>query len=168
VASPSWRSQLFDVDLQERPALLRITEAEMESTAGPIAVIERLAEAINRHDLEAIMACFADDVDAAQPIHPERNFVGADQMRANWAITLENLIDLRAEVMRCSADGDTVWLEWCWRARRPDGSPFVRAGVAIHGIKDDRISWVRLYMELIVGDATNGAGPGGVTRYRLG
>jgi ketosteroid isomerase-like protein len=129
----------------------------MSSTTGPAAVIRRLTAAIDRHDLDGIMDCFARDVQAESPPHPERDFHGAAQMRANWAITLESLVGLRAEVDRCCVDGDTVWVEWCWRAKRPDGSTFDRAGVAIHGVKDDRIVWVRLYMELLPGASANDA-----------
>ena len=78
-------------------------------------------------------------------------------MRANWAISLESLVGLRAEIERSCADDDTVWVEWCWRARRPDGSTFDRAGVAIHGVKDDRIVWVRLYMDLLPGASATDA-----------
>jgi ketosteroid isomerase-like protein len=124
----------------------------MTTIAGPAAVIERLADAINRHDLDGIMACFSDDVLAEHPARPDRDFRGLEQMRIGWAIQLDNLVGLRAELIRSCVSEDTVWVEWCWRATRVDGSQFDRAGVVIHGVRDGVIVWTRLHMELIEGE----------------
>ena len=68
-------------------------------------------------------------------------------MRANWAQILGGVPDIRAELVRCSADGTTVWSEWDWKGTRRDGVPFEQRGVTIQGVEDGRIVWVRLYME---------------------
>jgi hypothetical protein len=44
---------------------------------GPAVVVERLLAAINAHDLEAMVACFADDYLNQWPAHPQRGFQGA-------------------------------------------------------------------------------------------
>src|SRR5215218_10143507 len=41
---------------------------------GPAAVVERLLEAVNAHDLEAMVALFADDYQNETPAHPQRGF----------------------------------------------------------------------------------------------
>src|SRR4051794_36709520 len=130
----------------------------MSLAAGPAAVIARLSEAINAHDIDAIVDCFADDVLAEHPANPERNFRGRHQLRANWAITFETVIGLDAEFIRWSVDAETVWVEWCWRGTLPDGSEFARAGVAVHGVEEGRIAWIRVYMEPIRGQSSNGNG----------
>ena len=43
-----------------------------------------LCAAINDHDLDAFVACFADDYRSEQPAHPSRSFRGADKVRENW------------------------------------------------------------------------------------
>lgn len=110
-------------------------------------VIERIQAAINRHDLEALVDCFEEDVESEQPVHPARSFTGRAQVRKNWAQILGGVPDLRAELVRTAADGDTAWAEWDWSGTRVDGAPHHLRGVTVLGIRGDRASWVRFYME---------------------
>jgi ketosteroid isomerase-like protein len=119
----------------------------MPNEAGPVAVVERLRDAINAHDLEALVDCFADDYDSEQPAHPERAFRGNEQVRTNWAQMLGGVPDLRAEILSSAVDGDAVWAEWSWRGTRADGVPLDMRGVTVTGVVDSRVSWARLYME---------------------
>jgi ketosteroid isomerase-like protein len=106
------------------------------------AVLERLREAMNRHDPEAMLECFDPDYSSEQPAHPNRGFGGKDQVHKNWSNMFESFPDFRAEVLRHTSEGDTSWSEWHWSA-----TGMQMAGVIVMGIKDDRISWARLYME---------------------
>ena len=110
-------------------------------------VIERLAAAMNAHDIEAHVACFAEDYQSEQPAHPDRGFGGREQVRANWSAIFDGVRDFRAELVRTAADGDTVWSEWRWHGTRAGGAPLDMAGVIICGVRDDRIAWARLYIE---------------------
>ena len=112
-----------------------------------IAVVERLRDAINRHDLDALVDCFSDDYASEQPAHPGRAFSGNQQVRANWGQMFGGVPDLRAELLRAAVDGDTVWAEWLWRGTRADGVPLNMIGVTILGVADGRLAWARLYME---------------------
>ena len=112
-----------------------------------MAVIERLHDAINRHDLEAFLACFAPDYRSEQPAHPGRAFAGSEQVRKNWAAFFEGVPDLHAELLGAAAQGDTVWAEWRWRGTRRDGTPLDMRGVTLFGVRDGRLVWGRLYME---------------------
>jgi ketosteroid isomerase-like protein len=129
----------------------------MTSDAGPVAVVERFMAALNRHDLDAMVECCDPDLRAEQPAHPARNFRGRTQFRANWELIFAMVPDLQADMTRCSADGDIVWVEWCWEGRTADGARFERAGVAIHGVRDGRIAWVRVYMQPILSEAADHA-----------
>jgi ketosteroid isomerase-like protein len=111
------------------------------------ATLERLSDAINRHDLEAFVACFAPDYRSEQPAHPNRAFSGSEQVRKNWAGFFEGVPDLRAELLRSTDDGETVWAEWHWRGTRRDETPLDVRGVTLFGVRDERIVWGRLYME---------------------
>jgi ketosteroid isomerase-like protein len=116
-------------------------------TPSPLSVLDRLRDAINAHDLEALAACFAPDYDSEFPAHPGRVFRGQGQMRANWAQIFGGVPDIAATLVRGTAEGETVWAEWDWRGTRADGGAFAMRGVTIQGVRDGRIAWVRLYME---------------------
>ena len=117
--------------------------------SGPLAVIERLAAAQNAHDIDAMVACFAEDYESEQPVHPDRAFRGSAQVRANWSEIFAGVPDLRAELLGSTVDGDTVWTEWRYTGTQSDGSRFEIAGVIIAGLRDDRIARARLYVEPI-------------------
>ena len=110
-------------------------------------VVQRLQQAINDHDLDAMVACFDPDYDSDQPAHPDRSFRGSEQVRKNWTQILGGVPDLKAELKRWAANGDEVWTEWEWRGTRRDGNPWVMRGVTIQGLRDDVVAWMRLYME---------------------
>jgi ketosteroid isomerase-like protein len=114
------------------------------------ALLERIGRAINDHDVDALTAAFADDVDSRQPAHPERQFVGAGQIRQNWAAIFAAVPDLSSRLERSITDGVTVWAEWDWSGTRRDGQPHRMRGVTILGERNGRAEWVRLYMEPVV------------------
>jgi len=116
-------------------------------------VSKRVLEALNRHDIDALVDCFHPDVRSELPTQPERGYRGREQVRAYWAAILEDGADLKAKLLRCFADADTACSEWCWQGTRRDGTSFARAGVLIYGVRDERIAWMRLYMEPIQGEA---------------
>ena len=113
----------------------------------PIATSERLRDALNRHDLESFVACFAPEYQSEQPTHPNRAFSGSAQVRKNWATFFDAVPDLRADVVRQTVEGETVWTEWHWHGSRRDGTPLDMRGVTLFSVRDDRILWGRLYME---------------------
>jgi ketosteroid isomerase-like protein len=118
-----------------------------ESGSGLIA--ERLNTAMNRHDIEALLACFHEDYDSEQPAHPDRAFRGREQVRSNWSAIFEGVPDFRSELVHAAADGDTVWSEWHWQGTQSDGTPLDMAGVIVCGVREGRIAWARLYIEPI-------------------
>lgn len=137
----------------------------MQTTTGPLSVIERLRDAIDAHDLDALAACFAPDYASEFPAHPDRAFRGHDQMRKNWTGIFAAVPDLTATLMRCTVDGDVVWAEWEWTGRRVDGARFAMRGVTVQGVERDRIVWVRLYMEPV---EEGGAGSDAAVRQATG
>ena len=114
---------------------------------GPAAMVERLQQATNDHDVDALVGCFAPDYRNETPAHPERGFTGRDQVAKNWTQIFSAIPDIRAEVLRCAVDGDTVWSEWEHRGTRPDGTAHIMRGVVIFGVADDLASWARFYLE---------------------
>ena len=122
--------------------------------AGPSDVIERLVQAMNDHDLEALVACFDEGYVNETPVHPRRGFRGNEQVRRNWTQILAAVPDLRARVLRTAVDGDRVWTEWNMSGTRRDGVQFQMAGVAIFRVGDAKIASTRFYLEPV--DQTSG------------
>ena len=116
------------------------------STMGE-QLMRRMHAAMNAHDLEAFVACFAEDYDSVQPAHPDRAFSGHDQVRANWSAVFTGVPDFRADLVRVTAVGDTAWSEWRWEGTQTDGGRLDMAGVIVFGVRDDRVAWARLYVE---------------------
>jgi uncharacterized protein (TIGR02246 family) len=121
----------------------------MPSDTGTLAerLVNRLHAAMNDHDIEAFVACFAEDYDSVQPVHPDRAFRGREQVRANWSAVFGGVPDFRADLIRVDAVGDTAWSEWRWEGTQTDGERLDMAGVIVFGVRDDQIAWARLYIE---------------------
>ena len=129
---------------------------------GPGALVERLCQATNAHDLETLASCFAVDYRNDTPVHPARGFQGRAQVRKNWEQIFAAVPDIAAQV-HWVADQETAWSEWEMRGTRRDGSAHVMRGVVIFGVKDGEASWARFYLEPVqeggggVDDAVRGA-----------
>ena len=112
-----------------------------------MSVAERLRDAMNGHDLEALLDCFIEDYRSEQPAHPGRGFGGRDQVRANWSAIFKGVPDFSAELVAHSHDGAQEWSEWRWSGTRQDDTALDVAGVIVAGVVEGRIAWARLYME---------------------
>ena len=120
---------------------------DVMSEPGPAETVRRLLEAVNAHDLEAMVALFADDYHNQTPAHPQRGFRGNAQVRRNWTQLFAGVPDLRARLPRVVADGDSVWTEWDISGTRADGAAFGMCGVVIFVVTDGRIASARFYLE---------------------
>jgi len=110
--------------------------------------MRRLGAAMNAHDLDAFVACFAPDYDSEQPAHPSRAFRGSEQVRKNWEGVFAGVPDFAAELLAEAVTDDGVELgEWHWHGTHIDGAPFEMRGVVVAGRRDDQIAWARLYVE---------------------
>lgn len=119
--------------------------------AGPV---RRMFEAISKHDLDAMISCFAEDYLNETPIHPDRGFRGRDQVRENWTAILSGIPDLVPYVVRSTTAPDgRVWVEWGQHGTRRDGLPLHLAGVAIFTLTGDAVSAVRFYLEPVGRDS---------------
>jgi ketosteroid isomerase-like protein len=117
------------------------------AVASPEKVIERLHVAMNRHDLDAVLACLAPNYQSEQPAHPNRGFGGREQVEKNWAAMFAGMPDFRAELLTLAIEGETAWSEWRWTGTRSDGTALDVRGVTLFGIEDGQIVSGRLYME---------------------
>jgi len=113
----------------------------------PRALMEQLTAAQNAHDVEGMLACFHEDYRSEQPQFPARTFEGSGQVRANWSALLDAITDFHGEIVRSAVDDDTIFVEVHWTGTKADGTPLDERGVVIMGIRDDRVSWGRFYVD---------------------
>jgi hypothetical protein len=132
--------------------------------ANLLSVIERIREATNGHDLDALVNCFAADYASAFPTHPERAVGGREQLRRTWSRIFQAVPNIQSELLRWATQGSTIWAEWEWHGTLATGAPFLQRGVTIHGVEYGVTAWARLYMEPVREDAPGieafeGSGP---------
>lgn len=113
----------------------------------PRGLVERLRQAVDDHDVDAVVDCFTADYRNETPAHPGRGFEGRDQVRTNWERIFAGVRDITAEVLGTAVEGDTVWSEWEMRGTRPDGQGHLMRGVIMFGVADRRATWARFYLE---------------------
>ena len=119
-------------------------------------VMRRLLAALNAHDLDAFVECFASDYRSDQPAHPDRTFEGRERVRENWTSVFAGIPDFQAELLTSGLLEDTVEIgEWRWRGTHTDGTPFEMRGVTVMGIEGAHIAWGRLYMEVVERDGAD-------------
>jgi ketosteroid isomerase-like protein len=117
-------------------------------------MLTALERATDRHDLEALVDCFAPEYRNETPVHPARGFRGREQVRRNWTQIFAAVPDLRARVLRSVVDGGTVWSEWEMSGTRRDGARHLMRGVIIFEVEDGRASSARFYLDPVdSGDA---------------
>jgi ketosteroid isomerase-like protein len=109
-------------------------------------VFERMIQAANNHDLDAMVACFAPHFRSEQPFNPERNFTGQAGVRKNWSFFFSTMPDFRAEVQRSVVEEEMVWAEMTYSGTQTDGKKQVTRGVTISGMQEGQIAWSRLYI----------------------
>jgi ketosteroid isomerase-like protein len=125
----------------------------------PEAMVQRLVQATNAHDLDAMVDCFTVDYRNQTPAHPAQGFVGREQVRKNWEQIFRFVPDISVRVLRCRSDGDMVWSEWEMAGTRRDGSAHLMTGVILFGVREGQASWARFYLEPVeaAGVDVNGA-----------
>lgn len=114
--------------------------------SDPVEVFRRLVIAQNAHDIDAFVACFAREYVSDQPAHPDRAFVGNDQVRKNWTALFAGVPDFHATLLDSASEGSTAWGEFEWRGTKSDGTPLHARGVIIGTVREGKLAAARLYM----------------------
>ena len=109
------------------------------------AAIDRLIDAINAHDLDALTACFAPGYSVTWPAHPARSFTGRENVRRTWTAIFEAHPTVTASATPRVCNGDEVWAEWEFKSQ--GSQPFWQRGVIIAVVHGDVIGSARFYME---------------------
>lgn len=120
----------------------------MERT-DPASLIDRLCLAMNKHDVESVVACFDQEYLSEHPVHAANSLRGHAAIRRKWSKAFREVPDLVVERVRLLTDADTAWVEWRWRGTQLDGTLVAWAGVAIFGVARGQFVWGRPYMDLV-------------------
>jgi hypothetical protein len=115
-------------------------------------VIERMAEALNRHDLKAFLGCFDPNYRSEQPAHPNRGFGGIEQVRKIRLGMFESFPDFEAQLLRYTA------AEGVGRVAL-DGYGAEHGRGNHNGGEEDRFVWAHLYMDPVEEDGQDIDGP---------
>ena len=115
----------------------------------PPTVLQRMSDAINAHDVDAIASCFTNDYKGEQPLHPESAVIGLAQVRENWTALFAEVPDLRATLVASTIHSDFAWAEWHWQGTRTSGLALSMRGVSAAGLRNGIMAWARIYMEPI-------------------
>ncbi len=121
---------------------------------GPRSMVERLERATNDHDVEAVVACFAEDYENETPLHPaaELSWAASRSAATGRRSSPSCLTSTRKWCGRRSTS-NTAWTEWEMTGTRRDGTPHLMRGVIVFGVGDGVARWARFYLEPVVDDA---------------
>lgn len=111
------------------------------------AIAVRWFAAFNAHDLDALLALYADDAQHFSPKlkvrRPETNglVTGKAALRDWWRDAFERLPSLRYEVLKLTADNEQVFMEYI---RHADGEEDLRVGEVLE-VRNGIIAASRVY-----------------------
>jgi ketosteroid isomerase-like protein len=108
---------------------------------------DALVAAVNAHDIDTLVDCFAEDYINETPAHPLRGFQGRDQVRRNWTSIFTGVPDIQVRHLRRAFDGPIVWSEMEMAGTRRDGAPHLMRGVVIFEVDQGRAQRARFYLE---------------------
>jgi ketosteroid isomerase-like protein len=107
-----------------------------------VRMLEAVAAAFDRHDLDGILAHFADDAVFEAPRGPDaygRRFVGKANVRAAFAGRFEGIPDVRYRDDDHFVDGDRGASEWTLSGTTTEGERLEIRGCDLWTIRDGKI-----------------------------
>ena len=100
--------------------VLAVDAEDARADATAEAVVERLFDAFNRHDIDALAALYAADARIVSPDH-EQPLHGPEGARAIYAPLFAQFPDIRDEVAGMVVQGDEVAVQFVSRGCDRDG-----------------------------------------------
>ena len=110
-------------------------------------LLERMRAALDAHDLDTFVGFFREDYVGERPRHPGSPMSSREDVRANWAMVIADVPDLRVDVPAAVEDGSTIWSEWRAYGAARSGAMLELRGVIIFGVQDGQVAWSRMYLE---------------------
>jgi ketosteroid isomerase-like protein len=107
-----------------------------------IEMLKEIARAFDEHDLDGIMAHFADDAVFEGPRGPEKwgtRFHGAEEVREAFVARFSGIPDIRYQDDDHFADGDRGASEWTLSGTTTDGTPIEVRGCDLWTFRDGKV-----------------------------
>ena len=107
------------------------------------ALLQDLLDAFNAHDVDAVMACFADDCVMDMPRGPAPGglrLVGKDQVREGVQSRFDGIPDIHYGDDRHFVCGDRAASEWTIRGTKRDGERIEVRGCDLFELADGKIT----------------------------
>jgi hypothetical protein len=114
-------------------------------------VLDRYLRAQRDKDLDALVSCWADDIEAVHPMRPDRSWSGIDTYRRAWATIWGNRPDSRFELLSAEVVGDRIYLQ----ALVEHGDGTMVPNMNILEVEDGRIKRATVYTDTPVRDGVD-------------
>jgi len=104
-----------------------------------LSVLEQVAAGFNAHDIDAIMACFADDCSLDLPRGPQPHgsrFIGRAEVRRGLMTRFETTPDVHYGEIEHFASGSTGMSKSLLTGTQPDGEKVVVRGCDFYSFND--------------------------------
>jgi ketosteroid isomerase-like protein len=114
----------------------------MTTDRDRLAVLERMVDAFNAHDLDAIMALFADDCVFESPRGPEawgRRFQGQSAVREGLGARFTTIPDVHYGDGSHFVSGDRGVSEWTLTGTTTEGTRLNVRGCDLWTFRDDKV-----------------------------
>lgn len=119
-------------------------QADLEegaSTDETLLVVERFNEAVNRHDVDAMMAAMTEDCLFESTDPPEgQRYEGQAAVRAAWESFFRASPDAHFEAEEIIAAGDRCTVRWLYRWTDADGKPGHIRGVDVLRVREGKVA----------------------------
>jgi ketosteroid isomerase-like protein len=117
-------------------------------TAATIEAIRRMGEAMDRRDVDALMATLTDDIvwETTRPPDGERH-AGRAAVRAAAEEFLRGSTEATFETEELVALGDRAFFTWTYRWVDRDGKPGHVRGVDVVRVRDGKVAEMRAYVK---------------------
>jgi ketosteroid isomerase-like protein len=117
-----------------------------------VETLERLADAFNAHDLDAVMSFFSDDCVLEMPRGPEpwgQRFEGREDVREALAGRFAGIPDVHYGDARHWVAGDRAGSEWLLTGTRTDGEAIRVRGCDLFEHRDGKITRKDSYWKIV-------------------
>ena len=124
----------------------------METETLTTETLEAIADAFNRHDLDAIMSFFAEDAVFESPKGPDawgRRFVGREQVREGLAARFAGIPDVHYGDGVHWVSGDRGVSEWTLTGTTTDGEQLRLRGCDLWTFRDGQVVKKDSYWKIV-------------------
>lgn len=113
------------------------------------AAIDRFNDALNRHDVDAVMAAMTDDCvfENTWPPPDGERFEGQSAVRAFWENLLRSSPDARFDAEETLVAGDRCVVRWRYTYTGDDGQGHHLRGIDLFKVRDGKVAEKLAYVK---------------------